>query len=97
MNAGFLKKDVAVSGALTDYVSTADSGSRMHRTFCPSCGTAMFSEADSRPHLIFIRVGTLDDPATAAPQATIWTKMAPAWACINETLPQFEGQPPPAA
>ena len=96
VNAGFYKKDVTVTGELTDYASVADSGTPMHRKFCPACGTAMFSEAETRPHLIFIRAGTLDDPGIAAPQATIWTKMAPQWACINETLPQFEGQPPPA-
>jgi hypothetical protein len=28
----------------------------------PKCGTPMFSEAESRPTLIFVRAGTLDDP-----------------------------------
>jgi len=95
VNAAFLKADVIVTGETTDYESVADSGNRMHRRFCPKCGTSMFSEAEARPHLIFVRAGTLDDPNTAAPSATIWTSAAPRWACINETLPKFEGQPPP--
>lgn len=97
VNVCFSKLDVTVSGPLSDYASTADSGNRMHRSFCPTCGTPMFSEAESRLHLIFIRTGTLDDPEIGAPGATIWTKQAPRWACINETLPRFEGQSPPVA
>ena len=29
----------------------------MHRRFCPSCGTHLFSEAESRPHLVIVRNG----------------------------------------
>ncbi len=97
VNAAFLKADVTLTGTTTDYQSVADSGTPMHRRFCPKCGTSLFSEAETRPHLIFIRVGTLDDPEVGAPGATIWTKTAPTWACISETLPKFEGQPPPVA
>jgi len=34
----------------------------MHRRFCARCGVHLFSEAEVRPHLIFVRAGTLDDP-----------------------------------
>ena len=94
VNAMFDKSTVTVTGELSDYVRKADSGNKMHRRFCPKCGTPMFSEAEARPNIIGIRVGTLDDPEVAAPQVTIWTKEAPSWACISETLPQVEGQPP---
>ncbi len=97
VNVCFSKADVTVTGTLTDYPSVADSGNRMHRKFCPTCGTPMFSEAESRPHLIFIRAGTLDDPEIGAPGATIWVKEAPRWACISETLPRHDAQPPPVA
>ena len=66
----------------------------MHRRFCPTCGTHLFSEAEARPHLIFVRAGTLDNTELARPAATIWTHRAPSWACIDETLPRWEGQPP---
>ena len=69
VSAGFLKDAVNVSGPLTDYVSYADSGSVMHRRFRPQCGTQVFSEAEPRPHLIFVRVGALDDPNLAWPNA----------------------------
>src|SRR6266478_9318238 len=61
VNVGFPSSAITIEGTLADYRSVADSGNVMHRRFCPTCGTAMFSEAESRPHLIFVRAGTLDD------------------------------------
>jgi hypothetical protein len=86
---------MSIAGETRDFVSVADSGNTMHRRFCPRCGTHLFSEAESRPHLIFVRAGTLDDPEVARPAATIWTDRAPSWACIDDTLPSWHGQPPP--
>lgn len=85
-----------IAGDTRDYESVADSGNRMHRRFCPACGVHLFSEAESRPHLIFVRAGTLDDPSMIRPAATIWTIKTPPWACIDTSLPTFEGQPPVA-
>jgi len=87
----------SISGTPTDYQDIADSGNRMHRMFCGRCGTPLFSTAESRPHLIVARAGTLDDPEIAKPSMTIWTASAPSWACISSELPQIPGQPPPPA
>jgi hypothetical protein len=97
VSACFSTSGMTISGETRDYQSVADSGNRMHRRFCPTCGVHLFSEAESRPHLIFVRVGTLDDPDTVKPAATIWTAKAPRWACIDASLPSFDGQPPPVA
>jgi hypothetical protein len=96
VNVCFPSDAVHVEGELRDYVSTADSGNTMHRRFCPTCGTQMFSVAEARPHLIFVRAGTLDDREIARPAATIWTSQAPSWASIDAALPTIERQPPPA-
>ncbi len=97
VNTCFATASFHVTGALGDFRSVADSGNVMHRRFCAQCGTHLFSEAESRPHLIFVRTGTLDDPEIARPAMTIWTASAPSWACIDARLPQGPGQPPPAA
>jgi hypothetical protein len=97
VNVAFPSASRQVSGELRDYRSVADSGNVMHRHFCPHCGTHLFSEAEVRPHLVFVRVGTLDDPNLVRPAMTIWTAQAPVWACIDPTIPQVPAQPPPAA
>jgi hypothetical protein len=97
VNVCFPSDAVRFQGELRDYRSVADSGNVMIRGFCSTCGTPVTSAAESRPHLIFFRVGTLDDPTIARPAITIWTSQAPEWACFDPTVPQIEQQPPPAA
>lgn len=97
VNAGFPSKALKVTGELRDYALLADSGNHMHRRFCPACGTHLFTASEERPHLVFVRVGTLDDRELARPAATIWTTSAPSWACFDERIPKVERQPPPPA
>jgi hypothetical protein len=97
VNVVFRSEALRVEGELRDYESVADSGNRMHRRFCPNCGTPVFSAAEQRPHLVIVRNGALDDTELLRPSATIWTDSAPEWAWIDEALPQHTGQPPPVA
>jgi hypothetical protein len=97
VNVCFPTASFTVHGATRDYRSIADSGNVMHRRFCATCGTQLFSEAEARPHLIFVRAGTLDDPEFAKPAATIWISQAPSWARIDDKLPTVDRQPAPAA
>lgn len=95
VNVVFPAEAVTVEGEVRWYESVADSGNRMSRGFCPACGTQIFSKSDARPQFVIVRSGALDDPELMAPQGTIWTDMAPEWACIDPDLPRFERQPPP--
>jgi hypothetical protein len=97
VNVVFPKPSLTLTGELHDYASTADSGSAMHRRFCPSCGVHVFSESEQRPHLVIVRAGTLDDPSIAKATAVIWCASAPDWAQIDPALQQFAGQPPAAS
>ena len=97
VNVVFPSDSLSVEGELTDYRSVADSGSVMHRRFCPRCGTPVFSASEARPHLVIVRNGALDDTDSMRPGATIWTEAAPDWAWIDESLPMHPGQPPPVA
>lgn len=96
VNVCFPTKAITIHGEMRDFSCVADSGNIMHRRFCPSCGTPLFSAAEIRPHLVFVRAGTLDDPEIARPASSIWTSTAPSWACMDDNLPQIESQPPPA-
>lgn len=93
----FHSDGLEVEGKVSWFDSIADSGNLMHRGSCPVCATPLFSKAEVRPHLVFVRAGALDDPDLMAPQMTIWTSEAPKWAVFDPALPQYEGQPPPVA
>ena len=94
VNAVFPKEAVTVTGQTAVYASIADSGSAMRRTFCPACGTPLFSEAEPRPHLIIVRVGALDDREAARPSDVIRARSAPSWARIDPSLSRSQNEPP---
>jgi len=96
-NIVFPSDKVSWTGDIRYHDNIADSGTPMRRGFCPTCGTPVTSEALTRPHHIFLRIGTLDDPDLLGPQITIWADQAPDWACISTEIPRMEGQPPPIA
>lgn len=97
VNVAFPADKLHLSGDVRWHQSTADSGNAMQRGFCPQCGTPLFSNAEARPHLTFIRAGALDDPNLIGPQATIWTSAAPEWAHFDPSIPANPAQPPPVA
>ena len=95
VNVIFPSETAAFEGETAVYESLADSGNRMRRRCCPTCGTTLSSQSEARPHLIVVRAGVLDDPAVAQPSVSIWVDSAPPWACIDPDLPQVPRQPPP--
>jgi hypothetical protein len=95
VNLIFAADALALTGSLTKFVSVADSGNRMTRGFCPTCGTPVTSVSDARPELVIVRAGTLDDTSMTRPSLAIWTDSAPAWAHHNPELPTTPRQPPP--
>ncbi len=94
INMVFRVEAVEINGDLSDYVSTADSGNKMHRKFCPACGVHLFSYSEQRPHLLIVRAGTLDEPDNVNVEALIWTSSAPKWAYLDPGIQHYEGQPP---
>jgi len=97
VNVCFPSGAVRTAGEVRWHESVADSGTKMRRGFCPACGTPLFSVAESRPHLVFVRAGALDEPDLIAPQAIIWTGAAPAWASHDPAVPRYPAQIPPVA
>ena len=95
VNLGFRREVLRVQGKPSTFESVADSGNHLVRSFCGNCGTPLFSEARERPAFVFIRAGALDDPEIARPEKTVWTSMAPSWACIDPETERLAGQAPP--
>ena len=90
-------ESLEVSGALTEFHSTADSGNHMVRKFCPACGSHLFATSSGRPHLVVVRAGTFDDTSTVHPTANIWCASAPGWAQMDSRLEKVDRQPAPPA
>ena len=71
----------------------AESGKGLDRNYCPDCGARVFtSNLESFPGLVFVTIGSLDDPQGIEPALEMFTKRRLKWAKPLE-LPQFESMP----
>ena len=95
INAFFHAEDFEIDGEVRWYDAAGDSGNIVSRGFCPNCGSPLFAKNAARSQFIVARAGSLDDPNSVSPIATIWTSASPEWGLIHPDLPQVEKQPPP--
>src|SRR3954452_43785 len=66
-----------------------DSG-RPHDVYrCPACRTALWSDYGRRRVMVFVRVGTLDDPAAMPPDVHIFTRSKLPWVSLPDDVPAF--------
>jgi hypothetical protein len=66
-----------------------DDGSTQTIYRCPTCQIALFS-LYSRPDVLFVRGGTLDDPAAVTPDVHIFTRSKLEWVALPESMPAFD-------
>ena len=66
-----------------------DDGSVQTIYRCPECQVAVFSEY-GRPGVLFVRAGTLDDPASVAPDVHIFTRSKVPWVALPDVVPAVE-------
>ena len=66
-----------------------DVGGTQRISRCPDCQVAVFSEY-TRPEVRFVRAGTLDDPASVAPDVHIFTRSKLPWVALPDSVPAFE-------
>src|SRR5260370_25106411 len=64
------------------------------RAFCGDCGSPLYVQVSTRPDIIGLRVGTLDDPSGFPADADIFVRSAPPWDHITPALPQYATYPP---
>ncbi len=66
-----------------------DDGSEQIVWRCPACRVALYSTY-GRATVYFVRAGTLDDPASVAPDVHIYTRSKLPWIALPESVPAFE-------
>src|SRR5215212_8726929 len=66
-----------------------DDGSAQTIFRCPTCQVAVFSRY-TRPQLLFVRGGTLDEPTGVAPDVHIYTRSKVDWVTLPDAVPAFD-------
>jgi len=84
-----------LSGELTIYVKTAESGNKRPQSFCPECGTPIYATAvGGGPKVYSIRVGSIRQRDQIVPNAQVWFCSAQPWVTHIGPIRKFEKQPP---
>jgi hypothetical protein len=85
---------VALHGETRGYVVKGSADLSVDRHFCPDCGTPIFSRLLEMPDLLFMKVGSLDDPDAVEPSGHIWCDSMVGWLRLGDTLERLPGNPP---
>ena len=75
------------------YAGIADSGRTLYRFFCGDCGSPLYSQRETTPETVVLRIGTLDAPGDMKITTHIWTRSARSWDHIDPASKQFPMQP----
>jgi hypothetical protein len=82
-----------ISGEPKPFHYIAQSGKGLDRSFCPKCGARVFtSNLQSFPGMIFITLGSVDNPEGIEPVLEMFTTRRLKWVKPLD-LPQFPGMP----
>jgi len=92
--AYFPKALVSISGETRGYSVKGSAGLTVDRHFCPQCGTPVFSQLLELPDLLFIKLGTLDDPNAITPTGHMWCDSMLSWLKLDDGLERLPGNPP---
>lgn len=77
-----------VSGG--ELITFFESSPGKQRAFCSRCGSPLYSKRDTLPGVLRIRVGLINEPVSARPEAHFHTASRANWWAIEDGLPQFE-------
>ncbi len=83
-----------LSGKLKIYVKTGESGTERQQSFCPECGTPIYSGTvgeGSKVHSI--RVGTIRQRDALMPKMQLWFRSSQRWLGDLGSVPKMEKQP----
>lgn len=80
-----------LTGNPTVYIKTGDSGNKREQTFCPDCGSPIYSApAGDGPKQYGIRLGTVKQRNQISPKMQIWHKSSQPWAQDLTALPVMD-------
>ena len=82
-----------ISGELKMYEKTAEDGSIRIQTFCPDCGTPIYSSPPKgTPGFFGIRVGAIKQRDQLVPKNQIWVRSSQTWTQDLSHMPKTETQ-----
>jgi hypothetical protein len=91
---GIHNSQLALDGTPATFTNEGESGGRVTRHFCGTCGGRLYTSGDLPGEFIMVQAGSLDDPNGLQPQSVIYAKDAVDWDRFDPALPRFEAMQP---
>jgi len=85
--------DLEIIGMPKTYAVRVNSGGLTTRSFCPNCGTPLFTQSEAYSQVTSIRFPSLDDASNFKPALDIYTASAQKWVCLDPIIPHFLQSP----
>ena len=85
-----LKSNLRLSGETRAFTKAAESGARLARHFCGTCGSPLYTASDRHPEAVFIKAGSLDDGAALVIDRVMWIRSKANWADIPASAKIFD-------
>ena len=83
-----------LSGELKIYVKTGENGAKRPQSFCPECGTPIYSTTVGEgPKVHATRVGTARQRDQLVPKVQLWCRPSQSWLNDLSAVPRMEKQP----
>jgi hypothetical protein len=83
-----------LSGEPKIYVKTGESGTKRVQSFCPECGTPIYSSTIANgPKVYGVRVGTSRQRDQLVPKTQLWCRSSQRWLADLGLAKQIETQP----
>jgi len=90
--AFFPNSAVTISGAVTAWRRTADSGRWAQSHFCPACGSRVYTTMEAFPNFTGVAVGCFADPSFEKPATLFWSSRRHDWLPKLENVESVERQ-----
>ncbi len=83
-----------LSGAPKVYIKTSDSGAKREQSFCPECGTPIYSgTVGEGPKVHGVRVGAVRQRNELVPKRQLWCRSSQPWLADLNSVRKVETQP----
>lgn len=67
------------NGKPTVFSDISDTKLKIERSFCASCGSTVYWEAEFKPNMIGVAVGCFEDPKFPEPKLSAWNRSKHEW------------------
>jgi hypothetical protein len=84
---------VTASSELRTYQYIGGNGREIHRCFCGTCGSPIFTLHPAKPEFAWVKAGIINDPGVVKPAYENWIKDKVPWATITVAESYEENRP----